>query len=379
MRRRATTAIGSLGLRVGVVVVAVIGAAAGLRAETPVDLTTATAGWLASLSDEQRDDAVYRFDDSERFDLRLAPFGLEGLRRDAMDEEQWQAWRAVLATTLSGQGLHKVETAMSLEREVRQRDRESWLGSLTGRFVHGEHRYFASVYGAPESGTAWGLRFDGHHLSLNWTVAPDGSISTTPLFIGAEPREVAAGWERAGLRVLAAEEDGGLAVWHALDPVQRERARLEFAAASGPGGGNRPLFLGAGGDLLQPGAPVGVAYRELSDEAQERLRALIGVYLSNFAAERAAERWAALEAAGLDAIHFAWAGSLNAGEPGYYRVHGPSFLIEWDDTMDAADHVHTIVRDFAGDFGRNPGRGSARDPLAAHYRSRHRPLLASAY
>ncbi len=344
-------------------------AAVALRAAPADELSRAVAAWVASLDAGQRDAALYAFDDDERFDLRLAPFGLEGLRRDAMSEAQWQAWLDALGTTLSADGRRKVETIIGLEREVRRRDRDSWLGTLFGRFVHGEERYFASVYGAPGDGAPWGLRFDGHHVSLDWTAAGGDVPSVTPLFLGGEPREVPPDGEWPGLRVLAAEEDAGIALWSALDAEQRAAAELPFEPASGLGSATRPLFVGEGARVERP-EPRGIARAALDAEQRGMLDALVDVYYANFAVPVVAERRAAIDAAGRDAIHFAWAGSLLPGEPGYYRVQGPTFLIEFDNTTEAADHVHAILREFDGDFGR--------DRLAEHYAAEHaRPIAAA--
>jgi hypothetical protein len=355
---------------------AVAGAAAAvpcfaslLRADAATDLTQAVAAWLASLDADQRDAALYPFGDDERFDLRLAPLGLEGLRRDAMSDSQWQSWLAALATTLSPRGQQKVEAVMSNEREVRLRDAESLLGGWFGGFVRGEQRYYASLYGTPGAGTPWGLRFDGHHVSLDWTVAPAGDVSVTPLFLGGEPREVAAGGDRAGLRVLAAEEDRGFALWSALAPEQRSASELAFAHATGIAGANRPMFLGEGARIERP-APRGIARADLDPAQRAALDALIDVYLANFSDAIADARRAAIDEAGRDAVHFAWAGSLRPGEAGYYRVQGPTFLIEFDNTTEAADHVHVILREFDGDFGR--------DLLALHYAREHGRAFAAA-
>ena len=285
-----------------------------------------------------------------------------------MSDAQWQAWLAALGTTLSDRGRRKVETIMSLEREVRELDRESLLGGWLGGFFRGEHRYFASLYGAPVAGEPWGLRFDGHHVSLNWTVPRAGAVSVTPLFLGGQPREVPAGLERAGLRVLSEEEDRGFALWSALRSEQRTAAQIEFESASGFGAMRRPLFLGEGPQVSPP-APRGIARADLDPAQQAALDALIESYYGNFSDAIAAEGLAAIDAAGRDAIHFAWAGSLRPGEPGYYRVSGPTFLIEFDNTAETADHVHAILREFAGDFGR--------DLLALHYEREHGRALAS--
>jgi len=348
--------------RAAVLAAGLVGLASLVRADAAADLTAAVAAWLGSLDEDQRGTALYRFDDDERFDLRLAPVGLEGLRRDAMSDAQWQAWVGALGTTLSMRGLEKVEAIMANEHEVRARDRESLLGGWFGGFVHGEERYYASVYGVPGEATPWGLRFDGHHVSLDWTVPRAGAVSVTPLFLGGEPREVPADHERAGLRVLAEEEDRGYALWNALRPEQRTAARIEFQSASGIAAMNRPLFLGEGPQVMR-GAPRGIARAELDPAQQAALDALVATYYRNFSDAIAAERRAAIDAAGRDAIYFAWAGSLRPGEPGYYRVQGPTFLIEFDNTAPEADHVHAILREFDGDFGR--------DGLAEHYAREH--------
>lgn len=346
-------------------VLAVLGIAGTLDAATPARLSEAVAAWLESLDESQRDAAVYSFYDAERLDLRLAPIGLEGLKREDMSPQQWSDWLAALGTTLSESGLEKVETIMSLEREVRERDAEGWsgpLGGWIGGFIHGEGRYFASVYGEPKDDAPWGLRFDGHHLSLNWTEDGKGNTSITPLFLGGEPREVEAQRERAGLRVLAEEEDQGYALWKALSVGQRDTASLPFEFATGIGGGNRALFLGEG-SKIEAGAPQGIARADLDAEQRALLDAIVHTYLSNFDERLVAKYWAEIDAAGRDRIHFAWAGFLEPGHAGYYRVQGPTFLIEFDNTMEPADHVHAVLREWQGDFGR--------DLLAEHYLAEH--------
>lgn len=352
-------------MRARFAIVGLLALAAALGAGGESDLTGAAAAWLASLDEAQRGEALYAFEDDERFDLRLAPIWLEGLRRDAMSEEQWDGWRRVLATTLSAEGLRQVETVISLEREVGRRDRESFVGGVFGRFAHGEDRYYVALFGEPGAGRPWGLRFDGHHVSLNWTVAADGSVSTTPEFLGAEPRRVPDGWERAGLRALAREEDAARSLWSALDADQRKRSELEFRLARGPAGGNRALFLGEG-DRIDPGAPAGLARAQMSPEQGDLLDALVDTFLSRLARPLHEARGRTIDARGRDRLHFAWAGSFAPGEPVYYRVHGPTLVIEFDNTVAEADHVHSIVREIDGDFGR--------DLLAEHYERHHAPL-----
>lgn len=337
-------------------------ATSGLPADVQMRLSNAAAAWLGSLDKAQRSEALYGLQDQERFDLRLAPILLEGLRRDEMSDSQWQGWRAVLAEGLSPPGLAKVEAVMSLERELAILGRGGFFGSLLGGFITGEERYYVALFGEPAPDRVWGSRFDGHHVSLNWTVMPDGKVAATPVFLGSQPREIPKGLDRAGLRVLREEEDAGLALWQALDETQRTKSELPFAAGSWTG--NRPLFVGEGGEPLDLAAPVGISYAEMAVEQKQRFDELLGVYVAGFAKPLREVYVAKIDAAGRGALHFSWAGSLQPGKPGYYRIQGPTLLIEFDNTLEAADHVHTIVRDLDNDFGR--------DLLAEHYARHHR-------
>lgn len=341
-----------------------IGAAAA-RAEAPpqnagpaAQIASAAGSWLESLAPSERYRTLYDFGDSERFDLRLAPLLLEGLRGDRMTDAQWDGVRAILAAGLSDSGLAKVETIMSLEVEVERLDRAA--GGLRNliALIRDPRRYYVALFGPPRSNAPFGLRVEGHHLSLNWTVVPKDGVSLTPFFLGSEPRELPFGSERAGLRALAEEEDGARALYRSLDPARRTRATLALQLADGPMGANRPLFL-AEGARVQPTPPAGLRRGDMTDAQAEALDALIEVYLANFEATIAAGRRAAIRAADPDAIHFAWAGEEAPNQPIYYRIQGPTFLIEFDDTVPEADHVHAIFREFDGDFGR--------DLLRAHY------------
>jgi len=329
-----------------------------------VALSTDIAAFAASLDADQRRTALYRFGDAERFDLRLAPLGLEGLRVDGMSEEQWQRLHGALGEVLSAEGLKKMDTVRSLEREVAETE-NGLFGWLMGG-LRDARRYFLAVFGDPSSDLPWAMRFDGHHLSLNWTVVPQVPLSVTPLFFGGQPREVPAGLERAGLRVLEGEEDRALELIAMLSDDQRAAAELAFG---GGGEFSRPMFVGAGANL-SVGAPAGVAAAELEALQREALIHLLDVYLDNFVAPIAARHRSKILSQ-LPGVHFAYSGlvsdadvGLRAGDPLYYRVQGATFLIEFDNTSSEANHVHVVWREFDGDFGR--------DVLAEHYlKDRH--------
>ncbi|MCG8588757.1 MAG: DUF3500 domain-containing protein [Proteobacteria bacterium] len=316
-------------------------------------------GFLADLNASQQAKATYEFADDERFDLRLAPLFLEGLRLDEMNPQQRESFEHLLAHVLSPTGLAKVTTIRSLEREVAELE-----GGLFGFIMDRMRlpgRYFLAVFGRPRESAPWGMRFDGHHLSLNWTSVPDEPLSVTPLFLGGQPREVPAHLARAGLRVLREEEDLALELIRGLSEVERARARIPFAAGSDI---SRPMSVVAGPKLERSEA-IGLNLGAMGEESQARLRALIEVALRNFVPNIAAHYRARLFATPAE-IRFGFAtppGELRKGIPLYYRVQGSRFAIEYDNTSDAADHVHYVWREHEGDFGR--------DILAEHLRTHH--------
>jgi hypothetical protein len=343
-------------------IVAALGCAALVATQTgaeseDVALRMASAGtaFLSALDDGPRRSASFAFDDDERFDLRLAPFRLDGLKLSDMNPEQQLAARELLATGLSPRGLAVVETIMSLEDEVLELDARGWTPRWVAAIIRDTEAYDFAVFGDPDPAAPWGLRIEGHHLSLNYTLVPGAVPAASPLFLGGQPREVPQDMARAGLRVLANEEDRARELLAALDPEQRERATLPFQP-------DRGAFAGAGRRVEVPEL-VGIARADLTPSQRVLLDALLDAYLSNLAEEIAAAKRGALDRAGRDAMTFGWAGSDVPGEPHYYRVQGPSFLLEFDNSEEAADHIHTLWRDTDGDFGL--------DLLAEHYAAEH--------
>ena len=337
--------------------------AAGEADPVEAAFRAAMADVVASLDTSQRDDGIYTFDDEERFDLRLAPLWLEGLELNDMRAEQWTDLRRALGAVMSERGLAKADTIRSLEEEVAEME-GGWFGFLMGG-IRDPGRYFLAVFGDPAAAAPFGLRFDGHHLSMNLTAVPGEAVSATPLFLGGQPREVPAGFDRAGLRVLADEEDHAVALIASLAPAERGRAKLPFQDGSQL---DRPLFVGDA-PQLELAAAAGIPVRALGAPARERFDRLVETHLANFAAP-VAERYRARLAAEEDSLHFGYASpnaapdhAPAAGEPFYYRIQSAGFLIEFDDTPPDADHIHVVVRSVEGDF--------ARDLLAEHYAAGH--------
>jgi len=210
-------------------------------------------------------------------------------------------------------------------------------------------RYHLTVYGTPDAAGRWGWRFEGHHLSLNFTLAGDKLAVDTPSFFGANPATVATG-PRMGLRALAEEHDAGWALLESLGEAQRREALFE-ARTYGD-------IVTANKDKVAPLDAAGIPAAKLDGKQRALLWKLIEVYAGNFEPGLAQMRLARAKRA-IEAIRFGWAGSTARGKPHYYRVQGPLFLIEYDASQNDGNHIHTVWRDFSGDFGR--------DLLREHY------------
>ena len=200
------------------------------------------------------------------------------------------------------------------------------------------------VFGTPSPKGTWGWKVEGHHVSLNFTIVNGSMVATAPHFFGSNPAEVMDG-PKKGLRVLGYEEDPGRELVMSLTDAQRAKAVFNTTAPNDIVTRNLPT--------VKPLEPAGVPVTELQPKQREMLMRIIDAYTSVMAPDIAADRMAALKKAGLDNITFAWAGEFERGKRLYYRVQGPTFLIEFDNTQNNGNHVHSVWRDFNGDFGRD--------------------------
>jgi len=314
--------------------------------DTAAAMVEAAGALLAGLTPEQRAEAVFDLADEERINWHFIPRQRRGVPLKVMDESQRALARALLETGLSHRGLETADTIMSLEQVLFD------MGDNPG--ARDPERYYFSVFGDPAGEQPWGWRVEGHHLSLNFTIVEGTPVAWSPAFFGANPAQVRSG-PRTGLRALAAEEDLARALVTSLSEEQRAVA---IVAAEAPA-----EMLTEARDRVEPLSPPGIASGDLTGAQRSQLSELLDVYLSRMTGKLAERRRAAIEEAGMDAVTFAWSGVLEPGGPHYYRIQGPSFLVEYDNTQNEANHVHTVWRDFAGDFGR--------DLLQEHYREAH--------
>jgi hypothetical protein len=310
----------------------------------PLQLVTAARAFLDSLTPAQRERVQLPFETDERFVWYYTPVSRRGLPLKDMNETQRQAAMSLLRTGLSEPGYAKAETIRALEDVLVE------MGG-NPRFRDRDLYYF-TVFGTPGAQATWGWRYEGHHLSQHWTIVNGKALVTTPQFFGANPAEVRQGKLR-GTRALATEEDLAYALLGSLDDAQRTLAIVDRNAPSDVLTGNSRQAA------IQ--ADLGLPYSKLTAPQQAMLFELIEAHARATLSATAAERLARLRAAGVDKIKFAWMGATQRSKGHYYRIQGPTFLIELDNTQDAANHVHAVWRDFDGDFGR--------DLLGEHYRT----------
>jgi hypothetical protein len=299
----------------------------------------AAVAFLEVLPPESRAQAMFAFDDAERLNWHFIPRERKGLALRDLQGPALEAAKRLIKTGLSAGGYEQVEDVMSLEEVL-------FLLESGDRTERRERRhpgkYYLSVFGMPRSTGRWGWRLEGHHLSLNYTIADGNLVSSTPEFLGANPGELAAPPDRSR-RVLGPREDLARQIFKLCTPEQKSKALIDPAAPDDIRGAN----------IAQPDttAPVGLPYNSMSPQQQELLQKLIGEYVNGMPGDVAEERLSRLKAAGVEGVYFAWWGGPERHDRHAYRIQGPSFLVEYNNTQSNANHVHSIWRDLSGDFG----------------------------
>jgi len=326
--------------------VVLVGAAAIGVAQSqrqPVPMHAAAKAFLASLDASQRAKAAFAFDSEERFNWHFVPRERKGMPLKEMTPAQQKAALDLLRAGLSEQGYTKAETVRGLEQV---------LFAIEGKPHRDEGLYFFSVFGEPAETGTWGWRYEGHHLAQNWTIVGGKGIASSPQFFGANPAEVRVAHAKKGTRALAAEEDLARALVTSMNEAQRKEA---VVAAEAP----RDIFTMNSRKAAIEGTS-GIMAGSLNPKQQALLLSIIEEYAGVQAKPQSDSRLAKIRAAGFTNVRFAWMGPIEKGQPHYYRVQGPTFLIEYDNVQNEANHIHSVWRDFNGDFGT--------DLLAAHYR-----------
>jgi hypothetical protein len=329
-------------------VLAVLGGVAyvGQATETAGSkMAGAAEKFLDSLTADQKGKAALAFDDKERFAWHFVPLQdsarkptRKGLPLEEMNKEQKEAARELLRAGTSSDGYTTATTIMSLE---------SILADLEkgGTLVRNPGWYFFTVFGTPSKTDKWGWRVEGHHLSLNFTLDRGKVVSATPAFFGANPATWIAG-PKKGEKVLPAAEDLAKELFRSLDDEQKKVALQKEQFAEIQGRTKAP----------EVGEPKGLPAAKMAEKQRDLLVKLLQAYADRMPGDVAQREMEQVKAGGIDKVHFAYAGSLEPGQPHTYRIQGPSFVVEFlnvqaDSARNPANHIHSAWRSLKGDFG----------------------------
>jgi len=310
-------------------------------------MAVTAAAFLATLSADAQRRALIGFADKERLNWHYVPRSREGLPFKDMPAPARAAAHELMKASLSAVGYGKAVNVIRLEEVLRRLE-------TFGVLLRDPENYAVTVFGAPGGAAPWGWRLEGHHLSLNFTLVPGKPIAMTPAFLGANPAEVPSGPHK-GLRALAAEQDFARTLARSVEPRLRSRLIIGTQSlgdiVSGPG---RATSLAT---------TAGLPLADMTGDQRSLALRLVEEYARNMRAELAEAELRRLREAGVESLHFAWAGSLEPGKAHYYRVHGPTLLIEYDNSQNDANHIHSVWHD--------PRRNFGLDLLRSHYETGH--------
>ncbi|MCE7068037.1 DUF3500 domain-containing protein [Dyadobacter sp. CY326] len=316
------------------------------------EMAAVVATFLKSLSAEQLAETKLPYDDPARFDWNFTPRKRKGVTLKTMSAGQRKVAMDMIKLVLSQEGYHKAEQIIDLENVLRV------VETRPANDTYRDPENFAFlVFGEPGS-DPWGWRVEGHHLSLHFS-SINGEVTYTPSFMGSNPGNVLADVPQKGLRILKNEEDFAFTLLQSMDEKQLVKVLLGNTAP------NEMFTSNSRKASLEK--MEGIAMAEMTAAQKETFKKLILAYLQRYHVTLKNQQWAELEKSGLEKIHFAWMGDqknvIGSGQGHYYRIHGPTFLIEFDNTQNGGNHIHSVVRDLTSDFGE--------DLLKMHYEKGH--------
>jgi hypothetical protein len=320
-----------------------------VKATPPPGMATAAYEFIKGLSDKQRENALFDFDDEERYNWHFIPKTRKGIALKELDAAQLKAAMNLLRTAMSDNGYAKTKAIIELEGVLREVE-----GRPVGDDYRDSGKYYFSVFGNPAADSIWGWRLEGHHVSLNFSSQNNKLISGTPGFMGSNPAVVLSGPEK-GKHILKDETELGLTFLQSLDAKQKEKAVISNVAPGDIVTANRRKAM--------INDPKGILYTELNASQKKSFIQLLSLYIQRYNHAFAMDMMQEIEEAGLDNLRFAWAGEQQTapGHPHYYRIQGPTLIIEYDNTQNNANHIHTVIRDLKHDFGG--------DQLLEHYKN----------
>jgi hypothetical protein len=329
-------------LLAGVCVMGAMGALLWAQADkgepSGAQMAQAAEEFLRTLTQDQAKQATYRYEDPERINWHFIPRERKGLPLKQLEGAQLKAAQKLIRTGLSQSGYEQSQNVMSLEDVLYLFEKGD---SAERRERRDPLKYYITIFGTPAKTGTWGWRVEGHHLSLNYTIEKGEVTASTPEFFGANPGRVDAPPNRE-VRILAPEEDIARQIIKLCSPDQKKKALIDEKA---------PGEIRSAGKAQPEGIePVGIKYSDMSKDQQKLLGELLHEYLQNMPTDVGDRRREAINKAGMDNIQFAWWGEQEMYKPHDYRVQGPTFVIEYNNTQNDANHIHSVWRDIRGDF-----------------------------
>lgn len=314
-----------------------------------INLGSAKANaFVNSLNEVQKQKAVFPFDKMNRYDWHYLPASMasrSGIAVKDLNKTQKLILDSLMQAYLSEEGYQRTKDIMGLEYFLKETE-----PSNSSRIPE---NYFVTVYGVPGKDRMWGWKFTGHHVSLNYTVV-DNQLAFAPFFFGAFPAVVGDG-SKKGKQIIKDEEDLGFLLVNSFSEEQKSKAIFQLKAFAD--------IVTTNAVKVNPLNPVGIYGRDMTHAQKTVLNKLIVAYLLSMPKAIAKIRMEKITSEDLNLVSFGWAGETKTGKPHYFRVQGKSFLIEFDNTQNSANHIHTVWRDFNGDFGE--------DLLSEHYQDSH--------
>ena len=315
-------------------------------------MADAASAFLASLGKGELAKATFPFEGDERYDWHYTPVDRNGLLISEMSGNQIDLAYKMMETGYSASGYQMARQIIRLETILGEYEAMTNNVSSWQRL---EERYWFSVFGEPGSDAPWGWRVGGHHIGIVASVVGNSEVSIHPLFFGSNPAEVKHG-EQKGMRTLAEEEDWARSLVTGMTDDQKSVAIVDPIAPAD--------ILTTTVRVVDPSTtPQGISIGDLYDRQREAVVKLIRHYVFRAADEMAMNYWKQLECEGWDSVYFAWAGPLERWQGHYYNIRHDRFVIEYDNTQNGANHIHSVLRDYTHDFGE--------DLLAAHYHAAH--------
>lgn len=317
--------------------------------EIAKEMSDAANKLLQSLDEAQAKSISFSMEDPQRKDWQFVPMERKGLGLKSMKPHQRGLAMALVQSVLSHKGFATAMEIMSLEQVLRELENNP--------NKRDPEKYHLFLFGTPSTEQAWGWRIEGHHLSLTVTIVQTDEgqeVFTNPSFFGTNPAEVRNG-PMKGVRVLGDIEDAGRDLIKQLSVEQKAKAviagKVPNDVINGPG---------REAELI---SPEGIAAADLDEKQKKMLRAILDSYLNRFRSSLMDDDREKIELAGFEKLNFAWIGKIQLGEPHYFRIQGPTFIFEYDNTQNQANHAHVVWRDFQNDFGA--------DALRLHYEKTH--------